>query len=193
MTHLTPTTINLENIACKSVNKMGANGKFIKLHYTGDGGPSIKIELPHVNVLKKPYSFDGDKNKMYFVLSLKKTSDDKEKEDIIDFFNKFDNWMMTFIADYSYDWFGTKLHFSDVKNIYKKSLFQKDNEINLRLKIPFHYGKCTCAISKEDGEPMSAEAVEENMEYSYIIELNGVWYTPNNIGVTWNCSRINLF
>lgn len=182
-------SIDIQKIEKKSINKMGATGKFIKLHYTGDGGPNVKIQLPSIRVDKKPYTYEGEQNKMYFILGLK---ENENKDSLVKFFNDFDNWMITLIADYSLEWFDTKLHFNDVKNMYKKTLFEKGEEVNLRLKLPFHYGKCNCAISKEDGEPLSFESVNDNDMCHCIIDLNGIWYTPKSIGVTWNCTKINL-
>lgn len=183
-------SIDIQKIEKKSINKMGASGKFVKLHYTSTGGPSIKVKLPCIKVERKPYSFEGDQSKMYFVLSMK---DSEQKDSLNKFFTDFDNWIITLLADYSFEWFGTKLHFTDAKALYKKSLYEKGDELNIRLKLPFHYNKCTCAISvKDDGEPLSYDCINDAEMCECIIDLNGIWYTPNGIGVTWNCTKINL-
>ena len=62
-------SIDIQKIQKLSVNKMGNAGKFIKLHYIdtehGDSS-SVKVSLPGLAISKKPYSFDGNQNKMYF-------------------------------------------------------------------------------------------------------------------------------
>lgn len=181
--------LNVQKIEKKSINKMGSTGKFVNLHYTGEGSTSVKIKLPYIKVLKKPYSFEGDTSKMYFLLTL---VDNENEESLVKFFNDVDNWMITLLADYSYEWFGVKLHFNEVKKLYKKSFFKKDKEINLRLKLPFRYGKCTCSFTGEGSEPKTIDFIEENKEYYYIIELNGIWYTHSGIGITWNCTNVDL-
>ena len=184
-------SIVAQNIQKLSVNKMGSNGKFIKLHYVDiekEDSNNIKISLPGLAISKAPYSFDGNQNKMYFVITL----DTQEKEQLKKFFSEVDNWIITLVADYSSEWLGKKLHFSDVKKMYKKSFFEQDDKLFVRLKLPFHYGKLSCRITSEEGEPKYLDFLKENEIYKYEIELHGVWYTSNNIGITWNCNKIDI-
>ena len=106
----------------------------------------------------------------------------------VDMLREAEDQMLSLAKDNKEIWFPDQ----DITDDYLDNAFmsfikpiKKSNDVNFRMRTS---SKLSCFDSKKD--EVNSDTIQEGMNVSCIIQLNGIWFTKSRFGVVWKVYQI---
>ena len=149
------------------------------------------------NDVVKNVSFEMEKVKTPFGVSYSEFNNDvkatislsldKNQEHILDFINKFEKLLLKTAEERSEHWFGKELKKSDIKGMFKPSLYHKNKDFPPSLTMKIHPSVIVC---DENRNVIKLSSIQKGQYVNMKFEIVGIWITKNKFGITWKVIKI---
>jgi len=149
------------------------------------------------NDVMKNVSFELEKVKTPFGVSYSEFNNDvkatisisldKNQKKIIDFIDDFERLLLNTAEERSEHWFEKKLTKSELKKMFKHSLYHKNKDFPPSLTLKVHPSVIVC---NENKDIIKLSSIQKGQYLNIKFEIGGVWVSKNKFGITWKVIQI---
>lgn len=177
--------VSVENLqfSIPKINTFGGQSIFIT-----NNDKKLYIQTPKCYVDSGVTTFYTDFGEPRLSLKLSLDSKTQSMNLFKTFFEDFDSHNVAFGTKQSMKWFKKHLTEDVVKQLYKSQL--QNNSIKLKLNCK--NGKFDGDVFDKNNKEISLDSIKSGMYVKAIIECVGMYFVPNEFGVTWKAIQLKV-